>query len=246
MAQGLKVGDMVYIPRARHGLSVDEPSAFYRAAVRDTADRSIEVDMPDGTTGWVASSAAHLNIGVFILRIGDFDTETTLLDPLTKSLLQYCRLLLPDDMVVLREVRSRGELRHFWERDHAAYSHLIVLGHGRKDAIRFGREDWASAENFTAALAVPNVRSKVIVSLGCNNGYAAFGQHLSTHEVSQVLIAPFQSVHGAVASQFCQTFLAYHLLQGETIAVAFRHARGSVPGATSFRLWVKGRLKAGT
>jgi hypothetical protein len=246
MAKGLKVGNMVYVPRARLGLSVDDPSAFYRTAVRDIADRSIEVDMPNGTTTWVACSAAHLDIGVFILRIGDFDTEANLLDPLTKSLLQYCRLLLPDDMVLLREVRSRNELRHLWEQDHAAYSHLIVVGHGRKDAIRFGVEDWATAEDFAGTLTVPNVTSKSIISLGCKNGYAAFGQELSTHEVCQVMIAPFQSVHGAVASQFCQTFLAYHLLHGETTSVAFRHARESVPGATSFRLWVKGRLKAGT
>jgi len=99
---------MVYVPRARLGLAVDEPSAFLRAKIRKVVDRSIVVDLPGGTESKpIASSAAHANVGVTIVRVGDFDTEGTLLDPLAKSLLQFCRLLLPDDMVVLREVRAR-------------------------------------------------------------------------------------------------------------------------------------------
>jgi hypothetical protein len=242
VAKGLKVGDAVYVPRTRLGLSPDDPSAFLRTIVRQVVERSIVVDIPGGQSSPIASSAAQLNVGVAVVRVGDFDTEQTLLDPLAKSLLQFCRLLLPDDMVVIREVRSRAELRRFWTNDHAVYSHLVLVGHGREDAIRFGHEDWVSASNLATELAVDEVTPKVIISLCCKNGYAGFAQALSRTPVCQAAVGPFDAVHGAVASQFCQTFLAYHLLHGETLKVAFRHARKGVPGATSFRLWVKGKL----
>lgn len=51
------------------------------------------------------------------------------------------------------------------------------------------------------------------------------------------MIAPFQDVHGAVASQFCQSYFAYHLLEGETIVVAYRHARKAIAGGAIFRHW---------
>jgi hypothetical protein len=57
-------------------------------------------------------------------------------------------------------------------------------------------------------------------------------------------IGAFHSVHGAIASQFLQSFLIHHLLQGETTTVAFRHARERVSGGTSFRLWREGTLIA--
>jgi hypothetical protein len=111
LARGLKVNDTVYAPRARLGLPIDGSSAFHKTVVSKVIDRSVEVDV-NGQLKKVASSAAHLNIGVLILRIGDFDTELTLLDPLAKSLLQHCRLTLPDDMVPLRGWRTRDEMRH--------------------------------------------------------------------------------------------------------------------------------------
>ena len=247
MAQGLKVGDNVYVPRVRLGLDVDTPSALWRTTVREVIGRSVVVDLPGGApSSPIASSAAHLDVGVIILRVGDFDTETTLLDPLAKSLLQFCRLLLPDDQVTLREVRSRIELRHFWEQDHGVNSHLLLVGHGREDGIRFGHADWVSPHDLATDLGINGVSPKVVVSMCCRTGYADFSQALSATAVCSAAIAPFDKVHGAVASQFVQTFLAHHFLQGETLKVAFRHARQRVPGAASFRLWMAGRLTADT
>lgn len=243
VAKGLEKGQRVYVPRSRLGLPHDGPSAFLETTVREVIGRSIVVDVPGGFSRTVASSAAQSNIGVLIVRIGDYLTERTLLDPLAKSLLQFCRLMLPDDMVTIREVRSRTELGQFWATDHATYSHLVLIGHGRQDALLFGHDDWATAPTLAQTLRRSDVTPKVIVSLCCKSGYAAFGQALSKAELCQAAVGAFHEVHGAVASQFCQTFLTYHLLQGETLSVAFRHARSGVPGATSFRLWIKGQLK---
>jgi len=246
MARRLKVGDTVYVPRARLGLAVDGASAFWRTSVRVVTERSVEVDLPDGEMARVASSAAHTNMGVVIVRIGDYETEASLLDPLKKSLLHYCRLLLADDdMVQAWDIRAPDELRELWKKNHRVCSHLVVIGHGRNDAVRFGRDNWVDATAFAELLQAPKVTRKVVISLACRTGYAAFAQSLSRQKPCDVVMAPFHAVHGAVASQFCETLLAHHLLRGETVSISFRHARASVPGAVLFRLWDHGKLTAG-
>lgn len=246
MARDLKVGETVYIPRSRLNLPQDGPDAFYRTRVQEVDGRSIRVALAGGDWSQpVATSAVHRSIGVMLLRIGDFQTEATLLDPLAKSILQYLRLLLTDDYVILRSVRSVAEMVKYWTQDHGAFSHVIIVGHGRRDGIQFGVDGWQSAAQLSASLTVPGVTPKHFISLCCQTGYAAFAQSFSRQPVCQTVAAPFHSVHGAVASQFCQTLLAYHLLEGETMGVAFRHARTSVPGSVSFRIWENGSLTAG-
>lgn len=92
------------------------------------------------------------------------------------------------------------------------------------------------------ALDAKGHQAKTVIGLVCRSGKAGFGKWFSTYDAVGQFIAPFHEVHGAVASQFVQTFLAYHLLEGETVKVAFNHARASVPGGTSFRLWREGIL----
>ncbi len=245
MARNLQVNEQVYVPRTRIGISADAPSAFYRTTVLTVSGRSVEVQLPNGQPQSVAASAVRRNIGVLVLRIGDFDTEDSLLDPMAKSILQYCRLLLDDDMVRLREVRSVAELQRYWTQEHAVYTHVVILAHGREDAVHFGVDGWRTGAELGVDLSVNGVGPKTFVSLACKTGYAGFGKPLSNSSVAKMVIAPFHSVHGALASQFCQTLLAYNLLAGETIGVAFKHARAGVAGSPSFRLWQGGVLKAG-
>jgi hypothetical protein len=246
MAQNLQVGNKVYVPCVRIGLE-DRPSALFHTQVEDVSGRSIRVRLPGGITSEpIGTSLVHKNLGIVILRIGDLETEPTLLDPLAKSMLQYCRLLVTDDSLRLVELRSLSELNRWWRGHHAAYSHVVVIAHGRPDAIRFAVDDWVTADALTPQLPTRATNSKVFVSLCCSTGYAAFGQTLSRWKGCGAMIGPFGAVHGAIASQFCQTFLAYQLLEGRSIAVAFRYARRSVPGSASFRLWQKGKLSIAT
>ncbi len=246
MVQNLQVGETVYVPRARLGLDANSPNAFHRTTVREVVNRSVRVDMPDGNwSDAVASSVVHRNVGLLICRIGDFQTELALLDPLAKSLLQYFRLLVPDDMVQLCEVRALQEMSQYWGQVHAAYSHVILIGHGRADGVLFGVGGWADAEKLVALLSEPNPTPKTIVSLCCQTGYADFSKSFSEADVCHALVSPFHSVHGAIASQFCQSFFAHHLLVGETPRIAFRHAREATPGSTRFRIWENGRVTGG-
>ena len=246
MAQNLQVGEAVFVARSRLGLNLNSPSAFHQTTVRELVDRSIKVDVPGGEwSKQVASSAVHRNIGVLIFRIGDYQTELSLLDQLAKSVLQFFRLMLPDDMIRLCEIRTVSELQHYWGQLHAAFSHVVVIGHGKEDGILFGSDDWVGAEQLMSVLAAANPSPKTFVSLCCKTGYAGFAKKFSAAEVCQALVAPFHSVHGAVASQFCQSFFGFHLLDGDTARIAFKHAGPSIPGGSHSRLWQDGELTDG-
>lgn len=244
MARRLAVGDRVFAPRARVGYDLAAPSALDEFVVVElkAAGRSARLERHGQQVGrWVPTSALHRNIGVLIIRIGDYATEQTLLDPLAKTLLQYFRLLLTDDFVRLVALRTESELRRLWTDNHAVYSHVILVGHGRSDAISVGG-NWLPAAQLTAVLEQPGPDGKVILSTCCETGRRPFSAAVSKSGSCSALIAPFGAVHGAVASQFVQTFFAIHFLDGRTTTVAFKQAARVVPGATSFRLWRSGRL----
>lgn len=247
MASGLEVGESVYVPRTRLGLTEDHASVLHKTSVVEVSDRSVRVELPDGEfSGWVGSSLVHRMVGVQLYRIGDYDSETKLLDPLAKSLLQFCLLLFPDDMVFSHRVRSLAELGRLWTDKHAVNSHIIFVAHGTERGLHFGVDGWVDAETLSNKLAVTGVTPKTFLFLACRTGYKSFGGAFSgALPLCHAAIAPFHSFHGAVASQFCQTFLSQHFLQGVTTRVAFNHARSAIPGAVSFRMWSNGKLVAG-
>lgn len=245
MAGRFAVGDKVFVPSSRIGID-DLPSVFWETTVADVANKKIKVNLRGGAISeWIGTSLCHKNIGMLILTIGDLETEPTLLDPLAKSVLQYCRLLVPDDYVRAYKIRSLKELKTIWQAEQRNYSHVILIGHGSQQGIKFANDGWAAPESIEETLKFRGAPRKIFISLCCQTGYQVIGGALSEMAISSHFIGPFHSVHGAVASQFAQTFLAYHLLEGETTFVAFRHARESTPGSTSFRLWKNGVLTAG-
>lgn len=245
MANNLQIGERVFVPVSKLKANIQSPSSFVEKEVLAIEARSIRVDVGGGETELIASSLCHRNIGILLLNIGDLETETTLLDPLSKSILQFCRLLVSDDFIHTFKVRSLSEIEVLWGRAHAAYSHVILVGHGSKASIKFANGGWIETDGFMNAFDVAGVSQKTFISLCCETGYKAFGGAASAHASCERFIGPFHSVHGAIASQFVQTFLAFHLLEGETSKVAFKHARSSVPGSTSFRLWKDKKLVAG-
>jgi hypothetical protein len=246
MAAGLSVGDRVYVPCRRidglDGLGI----ALYETEVASVEGLTVRVRLRDGQPSAPIGSALVLrSVGILVVTVGDFESEAQLLDPLAKSVTQFCRLLVPDDQVRSVRVRSVAELVAMWRQNQAVYSHVVWVAHGSDTSIRFGVDGWVDAPTLVRSLRVHGAPRKVYLSLCCRTGYAAFGQAMSRAAICSDFVGPFHSVDGAVASQFCQTFLVGHLLEGRTVGVAFRHARASVPGSTSFRLWRAGRLKAG-
>lgn len=252
MANNLKQNDTVLVPYNRLPDDVLEGEqgnvkhgaySVYSTKVVEVRKRSVTVNLPGGKISEpIASSAVHKNIGVCCYCIGDYETETTLLHPLTKSVFQFCKLLLADDYLRLQYMRTTEELKEIWAEEHGTATHVIIIGHGTGDAIKFGHEN-IKAESLAAIFSVEGSKPVVFVALCCKTGYASFGKPFTTKLNHSDLICPFHSVSGAVASQFCQTLLTYMLLHGESLKVAFRHARDSVASKDSFRLWKNGKLQ---
>lgn len=191
-----------------------------------------------GADHLISSAKCQRNIGLLIICIGDLETEPTLLDPLSKSVTQFCRLLASDDYVRFYKIRSVAELTAIWARDHAAYSHIVLIAHGNGSSLRFADDGWQTAAQLEPVLAIPGVVPKYFVNLACQAGQAPLGKPFSRLAVCDSYVGAYQSVHGAIASQFLQSFLIHHLLQGETSKVGRkpkvdRDARRSDPDGYS-------------
>lgn len=246
MASNFALGDKIFVPVSRLPGLDGHPSAFYETRVAEVGVHKAKVNLPQGTVSeWIGTGLCHKNIGILIFSIGDLETESTLLEPLTKSVVQYCRLLVSDDYLQAVRVRSLAEVSQVWRRTHGAYSHIILIGHGSPSGIKFAVDGWVRQDALADAFQVDDGNGRIFLSLCCKTGYESIGGRLSRDDAFSHFIGPFHSVHGAIASQFAQTFLAFHFLMGESVGVAFKHARSYSPGSTSFRLWQNGRLKAG-
>jgi hypothetical protein len=246
MAKNLKVDEKVFIPKSKIGIKNVEGSAFRESRVISVTGRTITIDSVNdaGRNVSVASSLAHRNIGFLIVRIGDFLTESTLLDPLAKSILQFARILVTDSFVSRIDIRTIEELKSYWAINHAVYSHIVFIGHGSADSVTFGAGDPATAQSFISALEIEGVQPKTILSLACETGKAPIAKAISASSVCNVFVAPYSAVHGADSSLFVQMFLNKHLLDGRTTMVAFKQAYEAITKCP-FRIWEKGKLKAG-
>ena len=246
MAGNLQVGERVYVPCARIPELRDRGVALYETQVVYVQGQRARVDLPGGVASdWIGFPLLHRNVGILIINVGDFFSEHGLLDPLAKSVGQFCRLLVPEDQMRQVRVRSLAELENLWQREQSLYSHVVWVGHGSRNGMNFAVDGWVAPALLNRTLRLRGAPRKTYISLCCEHGYKSYGAEISRSTICSDFIGPFHSVPGATASQFCQTFLASHLLEGRTVGVAFRHAREGVPGTASFRLWRAGRLKAG-
>ena len=120
----------------------------------------------------------------------------------------------------------------------------LTLSYGgwHRTAIEFGIDGWRDVPELLSIFGECNPTPKTFVSLCCKTGDADFGGAFSQSTICHSLLAPFHSVHGAIASQFCQTFFSHHLLSGKSVTVAFNKSRNAIPEGTHFRLWKNGHL----
>jgi hypothetical protein len=119
------------------------------------------------------------------------------------------------------------------------------MGHGRRDAIRFG-DEWIGAPDLAAAFTPANGGfPRTFISLCCATGRADFARAFSRSGVCAELIAPYGEAHGAIAATFTHAYFTHHFLQGRTQKRAFNLTRRGISGGAIFRFWQDGRLKAG-
>jgi hypothetical protein len=188
----------------------------------------------------------HHRVGVAIIAFGDFHSESTLLDPLAKTVLQYCRLLFGDDSFVrFLKLRTDAELNLVCQTQQlSAYEHIVVLGHGSTDAALCGATGDIPVARLVEIFEQHNPTPWDFAFLCCYLGRNAFARPFSTSPMCKSMVAPFNAVHGGVSAQFVQTYLIKLLLEGESTADAHRHASASTPPGSKFRLWRNGEHKA--
>ena len=184
--------------------------------------RSIFIDDGDSGEVEISSRLAHNgDLGFLLLRVGDLDSEMSLLDPLSKSILQFLRLLMQEDLVRFLEVRTASEIKRFMESYGAAYTHVILVVHGRSNAVKFAFGEWLEVNYFADAMSTDGM-DRTIVSLACHTGRTTFGKSMSSHSGIKEYVSPKAEVHGASASLFVQQLLSSHLLEGREFETAVK------------------------
>jgi hypothetical protein len=238
-----RVGQKVYAPIYRYQAGDQAPFAVTDGIVREISGRSCAVDLPYGIgLQRIASSMLHADVGVCIVRIGDFHSEQSVMDPICKSILNFLRLLLPDDQVKSVGIRTVAELEELFQIYASAYRLWVVVGHGTQTGeLCFTRSQRTASAALAATLAPHAASPRTFLFLSCHTGKSAFAKAFSAKTgLCSVLIGPTGALHSAVASQFAQTFLSYFYLEGRQTGVAFNKAVLQMPTATRFRLWRNG------
>jgi hypothetical protein len=252
------VGDTVYIPSSL--LPSTSQQVFEYAVVKTTVTdvnrtagkggNKVKVALPPngtlnpGISDWLPVSKCSRHIGIAIIAIGDLRTEPLLIEPLYKSVLQFCRLLINDSDIEGIRVRSVEELKTWASTRISSFSHLVLIGHGDVDSIEFAVNGPRSALDMRAALHVPSPTPKLCISLCCQTGDARFSDNFSRAGFCRFLAAPQNSIAGSTASLFCQAFLQFSLGHAQTPGIAFKSALASTPGNHSFALWKNGKVQA--
>lgn len=263
----LSVGDTVYVASSLLNPPPQQAFEFAMASGRVVACKNqnkkggnqveIEYNSVAGpkTSPPISVSKVHKHLGILVVRIGDFKTESLLLDPLAKSIRDFCRLLI--DQVQLLEVRSLEELKDWCGHNGniRLYSHVILVGHGSKANIEFASGHRAktsstakpipkTASEIGKALHISKSVKKVVVSLACETGHSAFAKDFSKSTSCLFFIGPETAGSGAIGSLLCQHFLVMNIVNGETPGVAFKHARDNVNHSPTYALWQRGSKKA--
>ena len=247
VAKNINVGDQIYVPSTLVEGKENHPYALLESRVIAKRNRTVDIDGIDANAVSVPTSKVHKEVGFLVISIGDFDTELTLINPLSKSILHFFRLMVSDDQLVYCQIRTLDELKEVWIKYSPSHANVIFIGHGRRDAIKFF-PSWVNSLKFLETLNQANtsvtstITRKNFVFLCCNTGYKDFSKSFSESELCSVVISPFHSVHGAIASQFCQTLFTHHLIDGRSLKVAFKLAKKSVPSSVSFRFWQNGSI----
>ncbi len=242
MTTRFKVDDDIWVPATRVGER--DGYALVQRKVRRVEKLSVWVEQRVGPWARIGTRQVHSDdLGFLVVRIGDWSSEATLLDPLAKSVLHNLRLLVPEERIRLVNVRTATEVEHALAHEGATRSYIIIVGHGSKDGRLITIDGGMSPSRVATSMRAG--AAKVVVSLACYSGRTGFASTISNDESVRDFVAPFSALHGAAGSTFLQTFLHTHLLLGDGIQASFRRTNAVVTG-THFVHWRDGDKRAGS
>lgn len=236
--------DTVFCSTLQLDKKADTDEALVEGKVISVAEKSAIVDFRSGIgIRKVGTVRLHKKISFLLIEFGDFANESTNLDPLAKSILAFLRLLISDGALVkFIKLRSEQELEYSLKH-YGAYSHIILVGHGTaKGCLLAGDSVKITSATMTFLVERYCETTTTFLSMCCHSGEAAFAKAVSSSSRCGILIAPLGPIHSCSASQFVQSFLSYHLLDGMRPKSAFDKARENTPGSASLRFWKGGRI----
>lgn len=239
MTTRFSVDDDIWVPATRVGER--DGYALVQRKVRKVEERSVWVDQRVGP--WIQIGTRQVysdDLGFLVIRIGDWSSEATLLDPLAKSVLHNLRLLVPEERIRLVHVRTASEVEHALSHEGATRSYIIIVGHGSKGGLLLTIDGGMSPTRVATSMQAG--AAKVVLSLACYSGRTGFASTISSHESVRDFVAPFSALHGAAGSTFLQTLLHTHLLLGVGIQASFRRTNEVVSG-THFVHWRDGEKR---
>jgi hypothetical protein len=233
----------------RSALSLDKKAELDHVLVEgqvvSVSGRSATVDFRNSIgQKTVGTVSLHLHVSFLLIEIGDFGNETANLDPLAQSIQTFLRLLISDSSLVkFIKIRSSGELEYALEH-YGSYSHIIFVGHGsKKGNLHAGSHEKISSQSFADMIAMFCKSKPTFISMCCHSGEAAFAKRVSNTIECGAFIAPKGAIHSCSASQFVQTFLGFHILEGMRLKSAFDRARECTPGSAALRMWKNGVIQ---
>jgi len=110
-----KVGQKVWVPWGARGRSGASPEREHRSEDhRGLETQGGYFDRREDLEISKSSLHADVDVGVLVLRLGDFKSEYSLLDPLARSVQHFMSLLVPLERLALLGVRSLAELTAWW------------------------------------------------------------------------------------------------------------------------------------
>ena len=191
---------------------------------------------------------------MLVIRIGDFGSEHSLLDPLAASVADGARLLFPGNTVRLESLRTLPGLEIVWHDAHAVVSTLILVGHGKSDGLLFGRY-WASADEIVEKLrpCVPHLgfSNLRIISLCCRTGLTGIASGVSSG-LGCSWVGPTEAALGSECASFVGSLLTSHYQGGYQWLTAMKRTRESFSTVhyaserqAPWALWVNGTKAAG-
>jgi hypothetical protein len=212
----------------------------------------------------VSSRRLRHHAKVLLLRIGDWQTEQTSLNPLADSLKSQLSLLLPPGEVDVEYIRTLAELSSALQlhgntgaaklqRQASPWGYVVLVGHGRindpqgmvNPGIKFGSE-WHSPTEIADAMKTlgPGRRggfgNAVFVSLCCETGEPDFAKPFSD-ALNTTWVGPGDVVHSFEAAGLVQRLFFEHFLSGRDWRVAFKHTRAATKEfSTTIRCWTDG------
>jgi hypothetical protein len=243
-----EINDSVSILRSSiDSVSTSDHSLFYNTTIVAkqlfNGQYSYKVKLPGAAwSKWIKKQKIFKSIGILILQIGDLETESRLLDPLFNSVNSFFRMLLTDDQIESFKIRTQTELALVWKKYEKKFSHVIIIGHGEKDAIFFSGGKKITADKLANLLdknSSKDSQKKIFFSLCCHTGSKDFGGKFSKFPVCKQFIGPTEAIYGPYALLFCELFFIQSMQVHDSRLKALNETN-KIEFLNKYEAWING------